>query len=78
MEEKKVEDLNVAVKTIDFLSIHMPLNKETKNLIDINILKKMKKNTIIVNTARGGVINEIALDKALKDKILLIKFEWIW
>ena len=67
---KKVEDLNVAVKTIDFLSIHMPLNKETKNLIDINILNKMKKNTIIVNTARGGVINEIDLDKALKDKII--------
>ena len=67
---KKVEDLNVAVKTIDFVSIHMPLNKETKNLIDINILKKMKKNTIIVNTARGGVINEIDLDKALKDKII--------
>ena len=67
---KKVEDLNVAVKTIDFLSIHMPLNKETKKLIDINILKKMKKNTIIVNTARGGVINEIDLDKALKDKII--------
>ena len=40
---KKVEDLNVAVKTIDFVSIHLPLNKETKNLIDINILKKMKK-----------------------------------
>ena len=67
---KKVEDLNVAVKTIDFVSIHLPLNKETKNLIDINILKKMKKNTIIVNTARGGVINEIDLDKALKDKII--------
>ena len=67
---KKVEDLNVAVKTIDFVSIHMPLNKETKNLINLNILKKMKKNTIIVNTARGGVINEIDLDKALKDKII--------
>ena len=67
---KKVEDLNKAVQTLDFLSIHMPLNKETKNLIDINILKKMKKNAIIVNTARGGVINEIDLDKALKDKII--------
>ena len=67
---KKVEDLNVAVKTIDFLSIHMPLNKETKNLIDINILKKMRKNAIIVNTSRGGVINEIDLDKALNDNII--------
>ena len=67
---KKIEDLNIAVKSSDFISIHMPLNKETKNLIDMNILKKMRKNAIIVNTARGGVINEIDLDKALKDKII--------
>ena len=66
----KVEDLNAAVKTVDFVSIHMPLNKETKNLIDINILKKMRKNAIIVNTSRGGVINEIDLDKALNDNII--------
>ena len=66
----KVEDLNTAVKTADFISIHMPLNKETRNLIDLKMLKNMKKNTIIINTARGGVINERDLDKALKEKII--------
>ena len=48
----------------------MPLNKETRNLIDSKMLKTMKKNTIIVNTARGGIINEKDLDKALKEKIV--------
>ena len=51
------------IKTADFVSIHMPLNKETKNLIDSKMLKKMKKNSIIINTARGGIINEKDLDK---------------
>ena len=66
----KVENLSSAVKTADFISIHIPLNNETKNLIDINMLNKMKKNVIIVNTSRGGVINEKDLDKALKEKII--------
>ena len=66
----KVEKLNTAVTTADFISIHMPLNKETRNLIDLEMLKTMKKNTIIINTARGGVINEKDLDKALKEKII--------
>ncbi len=67
---KKVEDLNLALKTADFLSIHMPLNKVTKNLIDLNKLKSMKKNIIIINTARGGIINEKDLDYALNNKII--------
>ena len=66
----KVEDLNAAVKTADFISIHMPLNKETRNFIDLKMLKNMKKNTIIINTARGGIINERDLDQALKEKII--------
>ena len=49
----------------------MPLTKETKNLIDYSILKQMKKNAIIVNTARGGIINEIDLDKALNENLIL-------
>ena len=67
---KKAESLNTAVKTADFISIHLPLNKETKNLIDLKILKSMKKNMILINTARGGVINEKDLDIALKEKII--------
>ena len=50
----------------------MPLNNETKNLINYQMLKTMKKNVIIINTARGGVINEIDLNKALNEKLSLI------
>ncbi len=66
----KVENLELALKTADFVSIHMPLNKKTKNLIDLKMLKTMKSNTIIINTARGGIINETDLDNALKSKII--------
>ena len=48
----------------------MPLNEKTKNLIDAKILKTMKSNAIIINTARGGIINEVDLDNALKSKII--------
>ncbi len=46
----------------------MPLNKETKNLISYDEFKIFKKNLILVNTARGGIINEAALYKALSSK----------
>ena len=49
----------------------MPLTNETKNLIDYSIMKKMKKNVIIVNTARGGIINERDLDRALNENLIL-------
>ena len=52
----------------DFISVHVPLNKETKNLIAKEELKQMKKNCILVNTARGGVINEKDLIWALTNK----------
>ena len=66
----KVDNLKTAIKTADFVSIHVPLNEKTKNLIDAKILKTMKSNSIIINTARGGIINEIDLDNALKSKII--------
>ena len=64
----KVDNLETAIKTSDFVSIHVPLNEKTKNLIDSKILKMMKSNAIIINTARGGIINEVDLDNALKSK----------
>ena len=67
---KKVEDLNLALKTADYLSIHMPLNKDTKNLINLKTLKTMKKEAIIVNTARRGIINEHDLNEALNKKYI--------
>ncbi len=49
----------------DVVSIHCPLNEETGNMIDKNALGLMKSTAIIVNTSRGGIINEEALTDAL-------------
>ena len=67
---KKINDLSSNLKKTDFLSIHMPLNKDTKNLINLKTLKTMKKEAIIVNTARGGIINEHDLNEALNKKYI--------
>ena len=66
----KVNTLNEGLNIADYVSIHMPLNSETKDLINYSVLKKMKKNVIIVNTARGGIINENDLNKALNENII--------
>ena len=67
---KKVNDLKEAVRDMDAISLHIPLNNETKNLINFDLLKTMRKNCIIINAARGGIINEIELDQALKENLI--------
>lgn len=52
----------------DFISIHTPLTKETRHIFGENELRAMKKSAYLINTARGSIINEKALYKALKDK----------
>ena len=66
----KVENLDSALKVADFISVHLPLNDKTKNLIDLSKLKSMKKDVIIINTARGGIVNENDLDEAIKNNII--------
>ena len=67
---KKIENFKDAVSSMDALSLHVPLNNETKNMINLDLLKTMKKNCIIINAARGGIINEYDLDKALNDNLI--------
>ena len=50
----------------DIISIHLPLTPESKNLFSTNEFKAMKKSAFIINTARGGIIDEEALKIALK------------
>ena len=64
---KKIEDLKEGVKKIDVLTLHMPLNEKTKNIINYDVLKNMKKNCIIINASRGGIINENDLNKSLNE-----------
>ena len=59
-----------SLKLADFVSVHLPLNEETRNFINAKSLQEMKDSCVIVNTARGGIINEQDLYQALKDKKL--------
>ncbi|MBU1121950.1 MAG: phosphoglycerate dehydrogenase [Candidatus Omnitrophota bacterium] len=64
----KLVDLNQLLKSADFITIHTPLTKETKSLISDKELEMMKSKAFIINCARGGVVDEDALYRALKDK----------
>ena len=66
----KINSIVEGLEIADYVSLHMPLTKETKDLINYSVLKKMKKNAVIVNTARGGIINEIDLDRALNENLI--------
>lgn len=59
-------DLDELLSRIDFLSLHTPLTDKTRNIIDATALNKMKKGVRIVNCARGGLIDEVALKAALE------------
>ncbi|MBK8617663.1 MAG: D-glycerate dehydrogenase [Anaerolineales bacterium] len=59
-------DLDTLVRESDFISVHVPLKPETRHLVNADFLAKMKPNAVLVNTARGGVLDQTALYNALK------------
>ncbi|MEK6919083.1 MAG: NAD(P)-dependent oxidoreductase [Nanoarchaeota archaeon] len=61
---------NELLKKSDIISIHLPLNTETKHLINKETIKKMKKGVIIINTARGEIIDTKALIDGIKKGII--------
>jgi len=67
---KKIENFSDALKVADIISLSVPLTEETHNMITLDKMKIMKKNTIIINTSRGGVVNEKDLNVALDEKII--------
>jgi D-3-phosphoglycerate dehydrogenase / 2-oxoglutarate reductase len=62
---EKVERLGDMLPKIDFLTVHCPLTQETKGMVGKKELAQMKKGAYVVNTARGGIVNEKALLEAL-------------
>ena len=66
----KIDSLNEGLKKIDILSLSVPLTKDTYNIINLEKMKIMKKTAIIINTSRGGVVNEKDLNDALNKGIL--------
>ena len=63
----KFEDL---LKRSDFVSLHIPLTPETTNYITMKELKTMKPSAVLINTARGGIVNEEDLFAALSANII--------
>jgi len=66
MGVSKVETVAELAAIVDVLTIHVPLLDATRNLIDAEILERMKKGAILVNCARGGIVDEQALYAACK------------
>ena len=66
----KICDLPTLLSQSDIVSLHVPLTDETKGLISHVELKKMKKNAILVNAARGGIVDEHALADALESCLI--------
>jgi len=60
-----VADFHTVLAAADFVSVHVPLSKSTRNLIDGRALSLMKKGSYLINLARGGVVDEAALHAAL-------------
>jgi D-3-phosphoglycerate dehydrogenase len=63
---EQYQDLHALLAEADFLSIHVPLTPETRNLIGSAALARMKPTAILVNTARGGIVDEAALGEAIR------------
>ena len=74
-EQLVVKDIEVlgideVIQQADVLSLHLPRNKDTLNLIDAAQLAKMKNSALLVNCARGGLVNEADLAEALNNDII--------
>ena len=66
-EYKRVE-LDELLKTSDIISIHCPLNNDTKDLLNYENMKTIKDGAILLNLGRGGIINEVDLSKIIDEK----------
>ncbi|WP_136418910.1 hydroxyacid dehydrogenase [Herbaspirillum sp. ST 5-3] len=65
----KVEDWRGELGRVDVLSLHLPLTKETRGIVNDEVLGAMRATAIILNTARGGLIDEHALHRALTGRM---------
>lgn len=64
-ESAEVVDLDTLIKESDYISLHIPRTKETEHILNKDAFAKMKDNVVIINCARGGVVDENALYDAI-------------
>jgi D-3-phosphoglycerate dehydrogenase len=69
-EEVRIVELEALIFNSDIISIHVPLTNSTRDLFDYDRLSNMKSTARIINVARGGIINETDLAKALNDGLI--------
>ena len=67
MNVERAETLDEVFQNSDFVSLHVPRTPQTAGMVDANALEKMKPSAYLINVARGGIVDEIALYNALKD-----------
>ena len=67
---KPLLNLNELLTTSDYISVHLPLNNETKYFLNYQHFKKMKSDAILINTSRGKIINQLDLEKAIINKTI--------
>ncbi len=63
-------ELEEFLNSCDIVSIHAPLNEYTRNLINYERLRLMKKSAILINAGRGGIVNEDDLARALDEDLI--------
>src|ERR1700730_3707159 len=68
LQVELVDELDDLLASADFISLHTPLTAETRHILDAARLQKTKRGVRIINCARGGLIDEAALAKALQDR----------
>ena len=69
-KDYRLSSLEVIFQNADIVSLHLPLTEETKNLINKSSFSKMQKQPIIINTSRGGVVNENDLIEAYNQNLI--------
>jgi glycerate dehydrogenase len=62
--------LDELLATSDVVSLHLPLTDQTRNMIGVRELATMKRTALLINTARGGLVDEAALAQALRDGVI--------
>lgn len=62
--------LDKLISMSDVVSVSLSLNEETRNLIDYEIIKKMKRTALLINTARGQIVNQVDMIRALKERLI--------
>ncbi|WP_035647890.1 hydroxyacid dehydrogenase [Bradyrhizobium sp. ORS 285] len=67
---ERVDSLDAILAASDVISLHCPLTPQTRNMIGRDQLARMRRNAILINTARGGLIDETALFEALRDGVI--------